>query len=570
MNCPIRPVRTRNKQTGLALLLIIGILGLGATLMLVRALNEAALGENHRLGNARILEDAKAALVMAVGAEVATEAHPGKLPCPEDISKIGTSYEGDPQTSCSLPAVGRLPWRFLGYPAAPLDLDGEPLWYAVSPGFSLVTPTANLVLNSDTPAGLTVDGSPARAVALIFSPGRQLPGQSRPAVTSSSVLLTANYLEGENATPDTSFATYGPAKSASTTFNDQAVIVSHRDLFAVIEMEVARRIEQTFITGATPLKDVYASWGTSSGVPLLPYAAPFGNPTTSTFQGVNTITNQTSQGFLPLTFSTKSGSLLDCNTATDGVRCDPAFVRWSSFQSLSKAGGGLSISVSPAPSCTYTDSQLSCTMYNIGIGTLTVRVVATASNVAMALRQLNSDAPSISDFQTTGRTLSAAFNSDGSATITFTGTLSGNGTLGAFFCPGALFGIFCYKRTFSLPIRIFSDHPFVNSANTDVAWFYDNEWYKLTYYAVAAEFTASGTQSCSAPNCLTVTNSSAPTDNKRALLIFAGRAIRTQSRPSGTLADYLESENLTPVDSTFVTLKPSLESNDRTIVVDSN
>lgn len=568
----VRPLRHRHKQSGLALLLIIGILGLGATLMLVRALNEAALGEPRRLGNARVLEDAKAALVMYVGTQAASDPFPGKLPCPEDTTKIGLATQGEAQGFCSLPAVGRLPWKTLGYAAAPLDLDGEQLWYAVSPGFNRSGSGVNLVINSNTPAGLTVDGSPARAVALIFSPGRRIAAQSRPTVSSASPPVASNYLEGENATLDISFATYGPAKSQNTTFNDQAVIITHRDLFTVVEMAVARRINDTLISGTTPLKGVYGSaeWGTSSAAPLLAFAAPFGNPDTSTYQGASTITSQTSQGLLPLSFATSpSDATQYCNTATDGARCAPTFVQWISFQSLTKTGGGLSISLLPAPTCTVSPSQLSCTMYNLSVGTLTVQVVATASNVAMALRQLDSDAPSLSDFNSSGRSLSAAFNSDGSSRMTFTGTLAGNGTLGFFGCPGGFLGL-CYRRTFSLPIRMFADHPLLSSTNAETGWFLTNEWHKLTYYAVSDRFTASGALSCTAPNCLKINNLGTPNDDKRAVLILAGRAIGTQSRSSGTLANYLEFENLTPADSTFVTLKPSLQSNDRVIIVDSN
>lgn len=580
MRHPVRPLRHRRRQDGLALLLIIGVLGLGATLMLVRALNEAALGEPRRLGNARVLEDAKAALLMYVNTQAASEAHPGKLPCPEDTTKIGLPTEGEAKSYCSLPAFGRLPWKTLGYPTAPLDLDGEQLWYAVSPGFNRANSGVSLVINSNTPAGLTVDGSPSRAVALIFSPGRRIASQNRPAVSSGSPPVAANYLEGENATLDISFATYGPAKSQATSFNDQAVIITHRDLFTVVEMAVARRINDTLVSGTTPLKDVYVDpdpdkwskiniWGSASGGrPLLPFAAPFGNPETSTYQGVST--NTTSQGLLPLSFATSSSDATQyCNPATDGARCAPTFVQWVSFQSLAKAGGGLSISLLPAPTCTVSASDLSCTMYNLSTGTLTVTVVATASNVAMALRQQDPDAPSLSDFNSSGRAMSVRFNSNGSAEMSFTGTLAGNGTLGFFGCPGGFFGL-CYRRTFSIPIRIFADHPLLSSTNAETGWFMTNEWYKLTYYAASELSTAraSGPSPCADPNCLTVNNT--PNDNKRAILILAGRAIGTQSRPSAALANYLESENLTPVDSTFVTLKSSLQSNDRVVILDSN
>lgn len=576
----VRRSRYPGKQSGLALLLVIGVLGLGATLMLVRAFNEAALGNPRELGNARVLEDAKAALLMYVSRQVATEAYPGKIPCPEDTSLIGTVNEGRTSTYCSLPAVGRLPWKTLGLAAAPLDLDGEQLWYAVSPGFNRSGSGVTLVINSNTPAGLTVDESPARAVAIIFSPGRVLPGQIRSTISAASPPAAANYLDGENATLDVKFSTYGPAKSVSTTFNDQAMTVTHRDLFTVVEQAVTRRLNDTMVSGTKPLTDIYASagWGASSAAPVFPFAAPFSNPDTSPFQGASTITNGTSQGLLPVTYSTTpTNATVYCNPATDGARCNPTFVSWSSYQSITQTGGAMALYVWPVPACTVSAAQLTCTIYTSNIGSMTVRVVATASNVAMALRQLDPDAPSTADFNAAGRTATAVLNADGSSRITFTGTMptTGGSPLAGFTCLilSPLSFVACFQRTFTIPIRIFADHPIVNSSDSEYGWFTRNEWHKLTYYAIASGFAASGARSCTAAaaDCLTITNlGTTPIDDKRAILLLAGRAIRAQSRPSGTLSNYLESENLSPVDRTFVTLKPSLEANDRVVIVGTN
>ncbi len=537
--------------------------------MLVRALNQAALSDPRRLGNARVLEDAKAALIMYVSSQVATETYPGKLPCPEDTTKIGTANEGQAQAYCSLPAVGRLPWKTIGLAAAPLDLDNEQLWYAISPGFNRSGSGVSLVINSNTAAGLSVDGSPARAVALLFSAGRPIGTQSRPTVSSSSPPVAANYLDGDNATLDTSFATYGAANSSSTTFNDQAVIVSHQDLFSVVEQAVARRLSDAMVNGTKPLTGIYASagWGASSSAPVFPYAAPFSNPNTNSFQGAS----GTTQGLLPVTFSTTpSDATQYCNPATDGARCDPTFVQWISFQSIAKSSGAMTLYASPSPTCSVAASQLSCTIYTNNSGTLTINLVATARKVAMALRQLDPDAPSTGDFSSVGRSASAILNSDGSSRVTFTGRVVSSGSGNFWGCSGAFLG-FCYKRTFDIPIRMFADHPIVNSSDSEYGWFTKNEWHKLTYYAIAPGFAASGTRSCTSPNCLTINNlGTTPNNDKRAILILAGRPIGTQTHPSSTLSNYLESENVSPVDSTFEKLKPSLTFNDRVVVVDTN
>ena len=567
----VRTGRRPEKQAGLALLLIVGVLGLGAMLMLVRAFNQAALSDPRRVGNERVLVDAKAALLLYVSTQAATEAYPGKLPCPEDTSLIGTANEGRTQTYCSLPAVGRLPWKTLGLGAAPLDLDDEQLWYAVSPGFNRANSGVSLVINSNTPAGLTVDGSPALAVALIFSPGRALSGQTRTAVTSGSPPSAANYLDGANATLDTSFATYGPAGSASTTFNDQAAIVTHQDLFSVVEQAVARRLSDTLVVGTKPLKGIYTTgWGATALNPVYPYAAPFANPNTSTFEG----TSGTMQGLLPVTFSTTSSGTQYCNPATDGLRCNPTFVQWISFQSITKTSGAMTLYTSPAglsPTCTVAASQLTCTIYTNNSGTLTIALAATASNVAMALRQLDANAPSAGDFSSTGRSATAILNTNGSSQITFTGQVVSSGTGNFYGCTGAFLG-FCYRRTFDIPIRIFADHPIVNSSDVEYGWFTKNEWHNLTYYAVAPGFAASGGRSCTAAtNCLTITNlETSPNNDKRAILILAGRPFGAQTRPSAVLTNYLEGENLSPVDTTFVTNKPSREFNDRVVIVDTN
>lgn len=563
--------RPHRKQSGLALLLVIGVLGLGAIFMLVRSFKEASLSTPKHLGNLRVLDDARAALLIYVSSQVATEDYPGKLPCPEDTTKIGTANEGRAQSYCSLPAVGRLPWKTLGYAVAPLDLDGEQLWYAVSPGFNRASSGASLVINSNTPAGLSVDGSTARAVALIFAPGRPLSGQTRTTVTSANPPSAANYLDGENATLDTSFATYGPANAFGTTFNDQVAIVTHQDLFDVVEPAVARRLSDTMVTGTKPLTSIYASasWGTSGSAPVFPYGVPFGNPDSSTFQG----SAGTTQGLLPVTFSTTPGDATQyCNPVTDGTRCNPTFVKWASFQSISKSSGSMTLYDWPAATCSVADASLSCTIYTNNSGTLTISLAAKASNVAMALRQLDSDAPSVSDFSSTGRSASATINSDGSSTITFTGKVVSPGSSGSScftFSPFTFQS--CYKRTFTIPIRIFADHPIVNSQDSEYGWFTRNDWHKLTYFAIAPAFAASGTHACSAPSCLTISNlGTTPVDNKRAILILAGRAIGTQTHPSANLSDYLESENLSPVDTTFTTLKPSMAFNDRIVIVDTN
>jgi len=67
---------------------------------------------------------------------------------------------------------------------------------------------------------------------------------------------------------------------------------------------------------------------------------------------------------------------------------------------------------------------------------------------------------------------------------------------------------------------------------------------------------------------LKVNNLPSPTNNKRAILVFAGRALNGSTRPSGTLGDYLEGQNSTPADFIYEHRKGVPTTiNDRVVVV---
>ncbi|MDX1376011.1 MAG: hypothetical protein R3357_10635, partial [Burkholderiales bacterium] len=129
-------VSTRTRQSGVALIVMVTIIALGATWLFVTAYTNAASRDAlSRQDNARVLAEAKYALAgwMIRQAVEAGENNPGRLPCPEAAGYIGTANEGIAAGNCTLPAVGRLPWRTLGLPKL-RDASGEPLWYVVSPG----------------------------------------------------------------------------------------------------------------------------------------------------------------------------------------------------------------------------------------------------------------------------------------------------------------------------------------------------------------------------------------------------------------------------------------------------
>jgi hypothetical protein len=122
----------------------------------------------------------------------------------------------------------------------------------------------------------------------------------------------------------------------------------------------------------------------------------------------------------------------------------------------------------------------------------------------------------------------------------------------------------CATYTIRIPIALITDHAIVNPAS----WFIANEWYKLTYYAASTANTpppGGGSGTCDGTHpCLTV-NSSSGSSSPNAILILAGRNIGSGSRPSGTLAYYLEGANADGADSIFEQKLLSRTFNDRVI-----
>ena len=176
----------RRLQRGAALLVLLVVLVLGASWFLVSRLDAiagafTAIDRNH---NAVALNQAKQTLIgyVAKAAAEGNESNPGRFPCPEAAGNVGNpASEGTAAPNCTLPAVGRLPWRTLGIDKL-RDSANEPLWYVVSAGWALsnsTSPPLTTYINSDcgsaggtqacTTGQLTVDGSAKAAVAVIIA-----------------------------------------------------------------------------------------------------------------------------------------------------------------------------------------------------------------------------------------------------------------------------------------------------------------------------------------------------------------------------------------------------------------
>ncbi|HHH36506.1 MAG TPA: hypothetical protein ENK48_06730 [Gammaproteobacteria bacterium] len=236
--------RRRHREEGAVLILMMLVLLVATVAFFAGHTRDGMLTRHIAAKTGRALALARDALM---GYAVRLASRPGGLPCP-DVDNDGLD---DPLGTGCASRLGRLPWRALG--SGDLrDGSGERLWYAVSA--SLVG-TAG-VLNSNTPGGLSVDGTGGVA-AVIIAPLGVVDGQVRNAATINSVIA---YLEGDNATSgDDSYAGSGPAP-----FRDQLLPLTEDELMRVVAQRVMGEVRSR-------LQAYYALNG------YYPYAASFGD-----------------------------------------------------------------------------------------------------------------------------------------------------------------------------------------------------------------------------------------------------------------------------------------------------
>lgn len=318
----------RRAQRGVALLGLLAVAVMVFAYVLTSRLNAASrfVGVDREY-NAKVLGQAKLALIGWMAVNAAADNNPGRLPCPEAVNAIGTASEGisAPLVTPSTPAcatVGRLPWRTLGLSRL-LDAASEPLWYAVSPGWALQNSSTLLNINADSLGAMVIDGqlAPNEVVALIIAPGPAMNvqaaagcnavAQARAAPAPS--MNPANYIECFNAaTP--AFSTTGPA----TSFNDQVVRVTVADLMPALEAAIADRAQREIAlavrsTGFELDTNTPRRWIATAPLPsgnprIFPYAVPFTDPTTpvSNYRGVT----GTYQGLMPFASSASAVTYL--------------------------------------------------------------------------------------------------------------------------------------------------------------------------------------------------------------------------------------------------------------------
>jgi hypothetical protein len=180
------------RQKGIALLVFVVVLSIAAIAYFLRAVSVDDVKHLQSVSSSKALKQAKEAILAyaAIRADISVPSpQPGEygfLPCPETF-KNGS--EGNSAPSCGgtgINTLGWLPWKSLGLP--PLkDESGTCLLYAVSSSYKKNPP--HDMLNEDTNGMFQVVDEPGtviqgvnpedRIVAVIFAPGKALPGQNR-------------------------------------------------------------------------------------------------------------------------------------------------------------------------------------------------------------------------------------------------------------------------------------------------------------------------------------------------------------------------------------------------------
>lgn len=182
-------VQGKKHQTGIALLILVVIIGIGSISYALSGFTIDSIEQDRKFKTFKALKQAKQALIAyaQTHADRAGEAGEiGFLPCP-NMTNVPT--EGNQNLNCEtafLNAYGLLPWRSLDIPTL-RDGDGACLMYAVSSTYKLNPPSS--MLNEDSfgmfqiinDTGAIIQGNTPqnRPIAIIFAPGKALPGQTR-------------------------------------------------------------------------------------------------------------------------------------------------------------------------------------------------------------------------------------------------------------------------------------------------------------------------------------------------------------------------------------------------------
>lgn len=578
-------------QRGFALIAILALAALITAFLISSALNRSSadvLNEREQR-SMDALRQAKAALIAYAAAvdwrlqspTAQPYLQPGALPYP-DIDGDGKS---DPIGTGITPTgsiIGRLPWVTMGIDDL-RDASGEKIWYALSHDFRKLqctnapnslplAPVGCTRINSDTQGQLTATGavSASNVVAVLIAPGSAIAGQARPSNTPSDYV--ESYAKGDGI-----HFTFTTNARPDNQLNDRILVITQQELMAAVEPVVAARLERDI---APLLQGYYALWG------AYPFPAPFvGGPAPSN-------PGRTLPAYKGATTTAATGGLLPLTT-------DPTFLSWSAPVTVTEKPGGTGNAasssctstwsgggaggVSGGPSCTLTSvdcshttsSTVNCEIRYSGSSNDRPLITLSAAlrNGALSFPKpvtyfdafMTDDSggpvqedpdppgptntgqwswsrppdPGVTSFFQPFVDFNAASPSDGSAIVSFTGRLHNAAGVG---------------NRITITIAAPTTYDTITSGDwgvsPDTAWFVANEWFRQTYYAVSPGFLPAGGNACTnPPPCLQVSNLrpsyTPPSNNKRAVLVLAGRALNGAARPTSSLADYFENANLT-------------------------
>jgi hypothetical protein len=612
-------------ERGFALIVIVALIVLISAYFIASGLNRssAQLFNERETRTMATLLKAKSALIAYAASEQwqaymgQTTNQPGALPCP-DRDNDGDADCVWPGITNSASLIGLFPWKTLG--AEDLrDASGERLWYAVSRNFRKLSGVT--VINSDTQGQLTITGTAAanKIVAVVIAPGPVVQGQIRAAASPN----VASYLEDFNANDGVNFI-FTTNALPSDALNDRLVAITQADLMAAVEPAVAARLDRDI---KPYLRTYLSQWG----VLPFPARFDSPNPGTSgggTTRSPMTYIGDPSQtnGLLPIAGVPVSGAtnatpIVVATTAAHGVSTGDtvrisgvlgntaANGRWTAtsvdathFQLNGSVGNGVYASGGTVtPGYPWSNWRLSFS------GTARVRnfscnTVSTPASPALTCQFQVDDGGGVGRISNVNFTVQADVGQNAGRTFAVPPSVSGVvylmtpcGTSGCTAVAPSLTasldnqgnGTIAYQAT--LPISCTSCTSYsisvtipdvvastvTSSSDASAGWFIANEWYRQTFYTVSPGYLPGSAGACSAlpasPSCLTVANrclTCPPETDKRAILIFAGRSLNGNARPSSVLGDYLEGANATPSAYMFENrLGVPTSINDRVVIV---
>jgi len=530
----------RAGQGGFAFMVVLVGLVLGSLTIYLENLNRVVSPAAQENKTREALAEAKEILIAWAAESEIEHNGPGHLPCPDNDN----NSHGDGSACGPESRLGRFPWKTLNAPDL-RDASGERLWYAVSPNF-LNKPT--IPVNSDTKGIFRITGATEidEVIAIIFAPGPALPSQNRG--TDEARKNPANYLEDTNFADNEFVSSFDDAVS-----NDRMTFITAADLYPAVERKVAERMR----TNIAPVLHYYLEeWKKVSGDAgaTLPFAAPF-DPTANAPCGQL----DTWRGSLPVGYC--AGGL----TATWSGR-----IRTSSTNCTEAIGANDTLATITCnvvlrggdDDCDGdgTDDETIKATLNLEAGYRTLAMPIDPGEVDHTLPDKNKKG------QTTVRLKSSTAKSkklaDGTIQIDYQGKYEVSEckqdeeylTVKIDFPLHRADTLYAKMQFDAIDADggLGSEEKKHRKRQVDPAWFFDNGWHRLTYYAASTEqLPDSSCDTC--PGTLTVHRAQASDSTAvNALFMLAGTATlytdeldqkKRQVRPNAALANYFEASN---------------------------